>query len=91
MKQIVRIGLDIAKRWFQIHAVDRDGSEVLNRKLPRDKVLGFLAALPSCDVALEACSSSHYWGREIGRLGHRVSLISPNYVKPTSSVGNPSA
>ena len=25
---------------------------------------------------------SHYWGREIGRLGHRVSLISPNYVKP---------
>lgn len=82
MKQIARIGLDIAKRWFQIHAVDGDGREVLNRKLPRDKILGFLAALPSCDVALEACSSSHYWGREIGRLGHRVNLISPNYVKP---------
>src|SRR5580700_801841 len=28
-----RIGVDIAKRWFQIHAVDRDGREVLNRKL----------------------------------------------------------
>jgi transposase len=82
MNQIARIGLDIAKRWFQIHAVDAAGREVLNRKLPRDKVLGFLAALPACDVALEACSSSHYWGREIGRLGHRVSLISPNYVKP---------
>jgi transposase len=72
----------ISKRWFQIHAVDETGREVLNRKLPRDKILGFLAALPACDVALEACSSSHYWGREIGRLGHRVSLISPNYVKP---------
>lgn len=82
MNQIARIGLDIAKRWFQIHAVDGAGCEVLNRKLPRDKLLGFLAALPSCDVALEACSSSHYWGREIRRLGHRVSLISPNYVKP---------
>jgi len=82
MNQIARIGLDIAKRWFQVHAVDSDGREVLNRKLPRDKVLGFLAALSPCDVALEACSSSHYWGREIGRLGHRVRLISPNYVKP---------
>jgi len=82
MRQVVRIGVDIAKRWFQIHAVDGDDREVLNRKLPRDKVLGFLAALPPCDVALEACSSSHYWGREISRLGHRVCLISPNYVKP---------
>jgi len=59
MNQIARIGLDIAKRWFQIHAVDENGREVLNRKLPRDKVLGFLAALPACDVALEACSSYH--------------------------------
>jgi transposase len=59
MNQIARIGLDIAKRWFQIHAVDETGREVLNRKLPRDKILGFLAALPTCDVALEACSSSH--------------------------------
>jgi transposase len=64
MQGIVRIGLDIAKRWFQVHAVDGDDREVLNRKLPRDKVLGFLAALPPCDIALEACSSSHHWGRE---------------------------
>jgi transposase len=42
MRQIVRIGLDIAKRWFQVHAVDEAGKEILNRKLPRDKVLGFL-------------------------------------------------
>ena len=82
MRQITRIGLDIAKHWFQIHAVDSDDCEVLNRKLPRDKVLGFLGTLPPCEVALEACSSSHFWGREISRLGHRVRLISPNYVKP---------
>jgi len=58
MNQIARIGLDIAKRWFQIHAVYESGREVLNRKLSRDKILGFLSALPACDVALEACSSS---------------------------------
>jgi transposase len=89
MRQIVRIGLDIAKRWFQVHAVDEAGKEILNRKLPRDKVLGFLGSLPACEVALEACSSSHHWGREIGQLGHRVRLISPNYVKPfVSNVAN---
>jgi len=30
MDQIARIGLDVAKRWFQVHAVDSDGREVLN-------------------------------------------------------------
>ena len=38
MNQIARIGLDIAKRWFQVQAVDGDCREILNRKLPRDKV-----------------------------------------------------
>ena len=31
---------------------------------------------------MEACGSAHYWAREIARLGHRVRLISPAYVKP---------
>lgn len=30
---------------------------------------------------MEACASAHYWGREIGRLGHEVRLIHPAYVK----------
>ena len=89
MHQIVCIGLDIAKRWFQVRAVDEGEKEIFNRKLPRDKVLGFLGSLPPCEVALEACSSSHHWGREIERLGHRVRLISPNYVKPLSNAASP--
>ena len=35
MSQIVRIGLDIAKRWFQVRGVDEGDREVFNRKLPR--------------------------------------------------------
>lgn len=31
---------------------------------------------------MEACPGTHYWGREIGRLGHTVKLIAPAYVKP---------
>src|ERR1700719_3910489 len=33
-------------------------------------------------VGLEACSSAHYWARKIERLGHRVRLMSPRFVKP---------
>jgi transposase len=33
-------------------------------------------------VALEACGGAHHWGREITKLGHRVKLIAPKYVKP---------
>ena len=31
---------------------------------------------------MEACYSSHYWGREFTKLGHAVELIPPQFVKP---------
>ena len=51
-------------------------------KLSREKLLDFLASQPQCAVAMEACASAHYWGREILRLGHEVKLVPPIYVKP---------
>src|ERR671913_353982 len=52
------------------------------RRLRRHQVLAFFSSQPPCTVAMEACSSSHHWTREIGRLGHAVRLIPPAYVKP---------
>ncbi|MBA2593507.1 MAG: transposase [Gammaproteobacteria bacterium] len=31
---------------------------------------------------LEACAGAHYWARELGKQGHEVWLISPQFVKP---------
>lgn len=82
MKQITTIGLDLAKNVFQVHGADADGAPVLRRKLRRAEVHAFFAKLPPCLVGMEACGSSHYWGREIAALGHEVRLIPPIYVKP---------
>ena len=76
------IGIDLAKRSFQVHGAKADGSVAYRRKLSRGKLLGFLASQPGCTVAMEACASAHYWGREIAALGHEVRLVPPIYVKP---------
>jgi transposase len=74
--------VDLAKSVFQVHGANASGAVLFRRKLRRHQVLTFFAAQRLCTVAMEACGSSHYWAREIGRLGHAVRLISPAYVKP---------
>jgi len=80
--QIATIGLDIAKNVFQVHAADAAGAPLLRKRLRRHQVLEFFANLPRCLVGLEACSSAHYWAREIAALGHEVRLMPPQYVQP---------
>ncbi len=82
MSEIITVGLDLAKNVFQVHAADGAGRAVLRKKLRRAQVLGFFSQLPSCLVAVEACGGAHFWGREIGKLGHDVRLIPRAYVKP---------
>lgn len=76
------IGLDIAKTVFQVHGEDAEGKVVIQKRLGRKRMIEFFSKLPPCVVALEACGTSHYWGRTLRSLGHDVRLIPAAYVKP---------
>ena len=82
MDEVSIIGIDLAKRSFQLHGARADGSVAFRKTLSRGKLFGFVASQPRCVVAMEACASAHHWGREIAKLGHEVRLIAPIYVKP---------
>ena len=76
------IGLDIAKHVFQAHAVNLETGEVTRTKLRRSEVLSHFAQLQSAIIVMEACGSSQHWARELGKLGHNVKLIAPQFVRP---------
>ena len=75
------IGLDIAKSVFQVHG-EAAGKVVLVKRLRRSQMVDFFAKLPPARIGIEACGSSHYWGRTLRALGHEVLLIPAGYVKP---------
>jgi transposase len=82
MREVVTVGLDIAKSVFQVHGVDGAGEVAVCRQLRRAQVLAFFAKLPRCLIGIEACATAHFWARELAALGHQVRLMPPSYVKP---------
>ena len=83
MDKVARVGIDLAKRVFHVTAVDADGAVLERRKLRRAGLQSYLALLPAgCTVAMEACGGAHHWGRLAAGHGHRVLLMSPQFVAP---------
>ncbi len=76
------IGVDLAKRVFQLHGATMTGHVRFRKKLTREQFRQFMAEHPSCMVVFEACGSASYWAREMVKLGHDAKLIAPQYVKP---------
>jgi transposase len=76
------LGIDLAKNVFQLHGVNRSGHAVFKRRVMRDQLLAVLAQVDPCTVVVEACTGAFYWARKFEVLGHKVKIISPQYVKP---------
>lgn len=76
------IGVDLAKRVFQVHGASMTGHLKFRKKLTRDRFRKFMSEQPACVVVFEACGSANYWARAMEKLGHEAKLIAPQYVRP---------
>jgi transposase len=81
MDRIV-VGVDIAKRVFQLHWVEPATGEIVALQLKREKFLEHFANRSSCLIGMEACGGSQHWARSLQKLGHEVKLLSGRMVKP---------
>lgn len=81
MAKPTTIGIDLAKNTFAVYGLGPKGQCSWRRKARRKQLLEQLVRLEPCTVALEACGSSHYWARQIRKLGHQVELLPPQHVK----------
>ena len=75
------VGVDIAKRVFQLYWVEMQSSQIKSLQLRREKFLEHFANRASCLIGMEACGGSQHWARELQNLGPEVKLLSARMVK----------
>ena len=78
----ILVGVDTAKRVFQLYWVDMETGEIVDLRLTRSRFLEHFANRAPCLVAMEACGGSQHWARRLRELGHEVRLLPARQVRP---------
>lgn len=76
------VGVDIAKRVFQLHWVDIETGEIVSSQLKREKFLAHFANRAPCLIGMEACGGAQHWARQLVAMGHQVKLMPAKAVRP---------
>lgn len=82
MNQHNLIAIDLAKNVFQVCGMNARQKVTFNRQLRRTELATFMQNQPPLEVVMEACYSSHYWGRCFEAMGHTVKLLPAQHVAP---------
>lgn len=86
--QVFRVGVDLSKRLFHVHAVDRTDRVALNKAMAPQAFYSWCAQLPAgCLVAMEACGGAHHVARRLRSLGLDARLIAGHLVTPYRMAG----
>lgn len=75
------IGVDIAKRVFQLHWIDAETGESVNKQVKRAGFLAHFANRGPCLIGMEACGGAQHWARRLIEMGHQVRLMPGKTVK----------
>ncbi len=85
---VARVGVDLSKRVYQVHAVDRSGRKQLAKAFAPDRFYAWCAELPAgCVVAMETCGGAHHVARRLRLLGLDARLIAGHFVTPYRMAG----
>jgi transposase len=76
------IGIDLAKNIFHVCVMDKSGKVYKRFKSNRLNLIEEVKKQGKGIVAMEACGSSHYWGRAFREHGYEVRIIPAQFVKP---------
>ncbi len=68
MENPTTIAVDLSKSVFEI-AVERQGRIRQRKRLSRRQMAEFFSQCERATVVMEACGSSHYWGRSFRGSG----------------------
>ncbi|WP_217591060.1 IS110 family transposase [Burkholderia sp. GbtcB21] len=85
--KLTPVGIDIAKSLFQVHHVDMETGEIVNKAIKRAGFLEYFANRAPCLIGMEACGGSQHWARELEKMGHQVKLMPARFVK-AFNIGN---
>lgn len=81
-KSSKNIGVDLAKSVFQLALADVHYHVHQNKRLNRSQFHAFFVNLEPAHIIMETCGTAHYWARTLIAMGHTVSLLPAQYVKP---------
>jgi transposase len=79
--KLTPVGIDIAKSVFQVHYVDEETGEIVNRPIKRPKFLEHFANRIPCLIGMESCGGAQHWARQLTKMGHQVKLMPAEFVK----------
>ena len=77
MENISLIAVDLAKKVFQIHAVNKMGEEIFKKQLKRNQMLDFFSQFKGSQikVVMESSCGAHYWSRKFNEMRLNSGLI----------------
>ena len=74
--------MDLAKTVFQLALADKHYHIKQSRRLNRQQFHAFFVNHPPAHVVMESCGTAHYWARILKALGHTVTLLPAQHVRP---------
>lgn len=85
---VARVGVDLSKHVYQVHAVDAQGRVTLVKAMSAERFFAWCSQLPpGCIVAMETCGGAHHVARRLRLLGLDARLIASHFVTPYRMAG----